>query len=199
MVLFEERTFTLMRKSYSERLPWPEVKMPAHLKYAPLVPKDTYEMYPSYKTNFYVGIPVIILLVMLLIILQAGYSLIDAYKMLCLAMAPLIVILCLYFMNTRVTVTYENVTIKRGGCTHAIPMEDIDDVSIEDEGARKEMQRQNPGEYERGRIYAQLRMRKCVLIQIWRAGSVRIGTKRVEELESALRTAMDAVEDEEEQ
>ena len=198
MILFEERTLTLMRRSASERERWPNEKMPAHLKYAPFVPKGTYDVYPEYKIYYYILLPILAYVMILLVLQQTGHaSMKGVFMLLCaLAFVASLLILSIYFTNTRVTVTYEYVTIKRGKEIHAIPVEDIDSVSIESEDTRKEMQRLNSEEFERGRIYGQLIMRKCILMQIWRKAPVRIGTKRPEELESAIRTAMEAEEDE---
>ena len=202
MILFEERTLTLMRRSASERERWPNEKIPAHLKYAPFLPKEVveslYVTYPSYRMYYYILLPILAYVMILLILQQTGHaSLTGVFMQLCaLTLAASFVILSIYFMNTRVVVTYEYVTIKRGKEIHVIPVEDIDSVSIESEDTRKERQRLNSEEFERGRIYGQLILRKCVLMQIWRKAPVRIGTKRPEEFESAIRTAMEAVEDE---
>ena len=195
MVLFEERTMTLLRKAYSEMGPIPTEKVHSYLVIRSFI--IPYSRYPSPRFDI-IFFSLCIFFASWLSLIVAGYdSVIGVFLLLsAVAFTVLLSALCRHSMNTAVTVTLGSVTIKRGGETHVIPAEDIESAEIEDEDTGRQMKRQNAEEYRRGRIYYQLRTHKSILLHVRDAAPVRIGTKRPDEFMNAVRTAMEAAEEE---
>ncbi|MCL2143218.1 MAG: hypothetical protein FWH44_03055 [Methanomassiliicoccaceae archaeon] len=200
MILFEEHTMTLLRKASSEREPMPTEEMPKHMIFLPVVPSDTYLRYPSYRLQMHIFVPLLIFMIIAASLVFTGEdSMLGVFTFLsAVALTAAVIILCLRAMSTRVTVTYESVTIRRGSETHVIPADNIDKADIEDAEAGKDLSVYYPEEHQRGRIYYHLRKRKSLLLHVWNAAPVRIATKRPDELVNAVRKAMDAAEENDE-